>query len=402
MPGRSAAGSFANATVPADPQILTRPPSAGVLFIGYVEASLGLGELLRGLIRAACGTRVPFAIHPYNRNVEDRRLGAFEQDRYDLDNRYLINVMELAADQLPLLLDYLGEWRVGSSYNILRTYWELPEASPAWAASLKAVDEIWAPNPFVAEAFKTIYDGPIGIVPPCVELDSTAAGSNRAEFALKDGVFYFIFTFDYFSYPARKNPLGVVEAFQAAFPDRSLRVGLIVKSTGAPDVYSDVKRTMSKLVAQDDRIVMIDSTLCRAKLLALIACSDCYVSLHRSEGFGFAMVEAMLLGKPVLATNFSGSRDFLSEATGFPIDYQLRPLRSGEYIFSDNQYWAEPDLGSAVAAMHLVHGNPAEAQRRAAQGKAFVESRYGRATVGQEFEERVRTIFHRLGRPAPF
>ena len=186
-----------------------------MLFIGYVQASLGLGQSLRGLIRAAASTRIPFAIHPYDRNVESRRSGAFEPERYDRENRFRINITELAADQLPLLLGYLGPWRVGLSRNVLRTYWELPQAPVRWAGALSAVDELWAPKAFVAEAFAAIHAEPILIVPPCVELDF-AGPAARSAFGLAEDVFYFIFTFDYHSYPARKNPLGLVEAFQAA------------------------------------------------------------------------------------------------------------------------------------------------------------------------------------------
>lgn len=390
-----------SAAMPADRQVLARPPKPGVLFIGYVEASLGLGQSLRGLIRAAAGTPVPFAIRPYDRNVESRRIGAFEPERYDRENRFRINVMELAGDQLPLLLDYLGPWRVDASRNVLRTYWELPQAPAQWAGALSRVDEIWAPNAFVAEAFAAIHAGPIHIVPPCVALDF-AGPAERAAFGLAPDVFYFIFTFDYHSYPARKNPLGLVEAFQAAFPDRSQRVGLILKSTGAPQDHAAAERAVARLAAKDPRIVVIDDTLPRDGLLSLIACSDCYVSLHRSEGFGLAMVEAMLLGKPVIATDFSGSRDFLSQETGFPVAYELRPVKHGDYIFADGQLWAEPDRDSAAAAMRRVCEDRHEAARRAARGQAFVAARYGRAAVGRAFEERVRAIYRGLGEPAPF
>lgn len=387
--------------MPTDPQALARPPQAGVLFIGYVEASLGLGQSLRGLVQAAAGTRVPFAIHPYDRNVESRRIGAFEPERYDRENRYAINVMELAADQLPQLVDYLGPWRLDQSVNVLRTYWELPRAPALWAGGLAAIDEIWAPNAFVAEAFAAIHDGPIHIVPPCVELDF-AEPAERTAFGLAPDVFYFIFTFDYHSFPARKNPLGLVEAFHAAFPDREARVGLILKSTGAPRDHAEAERAVARLAGEDPRIVVIDDTFSRDGLLSLIACSDCYVSLHRSEGFGLAMVEAMLLGKPVIATDFSGSRDFLSEETGFPVALALRPVKHGDYIFADGQLWAEPDRDSAASAMRLVYEDRAEAARRAARGQAFVAARYGRAAVGRAFEERVRAIYRRLGEPVPF
>ena len=214
----------------------------GVLFVGYLEAGLGLGELLRGLVRSIATTDQTFALYPFNVGVESRFIGRFEDERYDLRRRYQVNVIEVAADQVPLLFLELGRWKLAHSYNILRTYWELPQAPLEWAAALKGIQEIWVPNSFVENAFRGIFDGPINIIPPCVEVDIGEA-FDRGRFGMEEGRFYFVFSFDYYSHPPRKNPIGVVSAFQSAFPNRSENVGLVIKSTGAPDRYSEIKAT---------------------------------------------------------------------------------------------------------------------------------------------------------------
>ncbi|MBN8943049.1 MAG: glycosyltransferase family 4 protein [Rhizobiales bacterium] len=384
-----------------------RPPGAsillptasvepGILFVGYVEAALGLGVSLRGLIDSAAMTDLPFAIFPYNVNVESRYLGPFRPERYDLGRPYEFNLIETAVDQLPILLDHLGDVRIESGYNILRTYWELPTAPEQWRPHLAAIDEIWAPNAFVADAFRPIFSRPILIVPPAVE-DGDQSLLPRSALGLNDGVFYFLFTFDYFSFPARKNPLAVLRAFQAAFPRGDQRVGLIIKSTGAQGHFAEMRAVIASAARKDPRIVVIDRTMTQQEIFSLVSACNCYVSLHRSEGFGLGMVEAILAGKPVIGTDFSGSTDFLSDDTGYPIPYRLRPVQSREYLYPEGQVWAEPDVDAAVAAMRAVLTDDQAAARKAAKGQAFVRQRYSRSSVAQIVSARIQAIRDRGG-----
>lgn len=362
-----------------------------VLFIGYLEATLGLGESLRGLVRSVASAGLPFALCPFRLGVENRLLSGFMEDHYDVKHRHKINVIEMAADQVPTMLREIGRWRVGHSYNILRTYWELPEAPPEWAGMLKGIHEIWVPNHFVESAFKKIFCGPVKIVPPCVEIE-TSQRFDRTHFGMAPDVFYFMFSFDYFSYPARKNPLGVVQAFLRAFPDRASKVGLVIKSTSAAMLHLEIKSALLEAARHDPRIKVIDRTFSRDEMLSLIRQGDCYISLHRSEGFGLGMAEAMAFGKPVIATDYSGSTDFLSDRTGFPVPFAMRPVQPGEYVFSDGQSWAEPDGDAASEAMKQVYHNPEVREQRAAAGRALVETRYGRENVGRMAAQRLEEI----------
>jgi glycosyltransferase involved in cell wall biosynthesis len=363
-----------------------------VLFIGYLEAALGLGESMRGLVRAVAATGLPFALYPFGIGVETRRIGGFMEHRYDFRGRHRVNVIEMAADQLPAMFDEIGRWKTVHSYNILRTYWELPRAPAEWASMLSGIHEIWVPNEFVGNAFRGIFDGPITIIPPCVEVE-TDLEFERQHFGLDGNIFYFTFSFDYFSYPARKNPLGVVRAFQAAFPDGDEKVGLVIKSTSNASHYPETKAAIKHAAGLDPRIKVIDHILSRDEMVSLIRQSDCYVSLHRSEGFGLGMAEALALGKPVIGTDYSGSTEFLSDRTGFPVDYSMRPLQAGEYICSDGQIWAEPDAASAAAAMQRVFRDRAERERRAEAGKALIHARYGREMIGRLATRRLRDVF---------
>jgi glycosyltransferase involved in cell wall biosynthesis len=362
-----------------------------VLFVGYLEAALGLGESLRGLVRSVAATGLGFALYPFNTGVETRLIGGFMEDRYDMKRRYKINVIEMAADQVPTMFRELGRWKTRHSYNILRTYWELPKAPAEWASMLEGIHEIWAPNEFVANAFREIFDGPIIRVPPCVDIEAKNT-FDRAQLGMDPSTFYFLFSFDYFSQPARKNPLAVVRAFQTAFPNSADRVGLVIKATNATEQHLEIRLAILKAARHDRRIKVIDHLVSRDEMLSLMRQSNCYVSLHRSEGFGLGMAESMAFGKPVIGTDFSGNTEFLSDRTGFPVSFAIRPVQPGEYIFSESQSWAEPDNAAATEAMRRVFRDPHERQRRATAGKAFVDAHYGRDTVGRIAAQRLQDI----------
>ena len=149
---------------------------------------------------------------------------------------------------------------------------------------------------------------------------------------------------------------------------------------------------------EDRRIKIIDRILSRDEVLSLVRQSDCYVSLHRAEGFGLGMAEAMAFGMPVIGTNYSGNTDFLSESTGFPVPYTLRPVQPGEFPFEDGQFWAEPDEATAAVIMRRIFDDPQERQIRGAAGKAFIETRYSRKNVGEIAKRRFQQILTtRLG-----
>lgn len=378
------------------------------LLIGYIDAELGLGQSLRGLALAMSRSEVRFGIYPIGIGVEGRRSVAYMPERYDLVNAHAVNVIEVTPDELPHVFEHIGRHHLHCSYNVLRTYWELGKAPEVWRPKLARIDEIWAPNAFVAESFRTIFDRPITIIPPCVDVPDSEADGHRL-FGLDGGRFNFLFSFDYTSFPERKNPLAVVRAFRAAFPDLSARVGLVVKSTGPIKHSPRIKQELRAAANNDERIEIIDESLPRQEMLSLLAVADCYVSLHRSEGFGLGMAEAMALGKSVIGTSYSGNTDFLTQETGYPVPYTLRKVERDEYVHAEGQVWADPDESACAAAMYRVFSNREEAAARARAGQRFVAERYGSDNVGRMVKNRLDQIFdvflpdrsHRQGTTVP-
>lgn len=363
----------------------------GVLFIGYAEGALGLGQIFRDHLAAAAATGITFSIHPSRVGIETRLLGPFMPERYDTTHAFDINITAVATDYASAVFETLDPRRIWRSYNVLYTFWELPQAPEAWRTALSNFDEIWVPNGFVADAFRKIFAGTITIIPPAIHTGEDR-DVDRGIFGMDPDRFYFLFSFDYSSYPNRKNPIGVVRAFQAAFPDREDNTGLVVKSIGSAECFPEIRNTLLDAAKEDRRIIVMDRSLEREDMLCLIRGSDVYVSLHRSEGFGAGMAEAMSVGRVVIGTDFSGNTCFLTSETGFPVPYTLRAVTAEEYPWASGQVWAEPDIKAAAEIMRHVFEQRDLAETRARAAKQFMTARHGRQAVGKAIKERVSQI----------
>ena len=367
------------------------------LFIGYAEGNLGLGQSFRDDVVAAVNAHVPIAVYPFRVGIEDRLLGPFMPDLYQTDRVFQINVIVVAPDQVPNVFSSIPQLEFKETYNVLRTYWELPSAPEEWRPYLKHVHELWVPNEFVANALVDIFDGPMVVIPPVINV-TIEDSYDRNYYGMEPNRFYFLYSFDYLSSPYRKNPVGVVKAFEDAFVTKDESVGLVLKSIGPQENYPEIHLAIQATMANDRRIISFNRTMKRDEMLGLISASDCYISLHRSEGFGAGMAEAMMLGKPVIGTDFSGNRCFLNERTGFPVPYVVRDVLPHEYPWSAGQIWAEPVHSEAAAIMRRVVDDPKEAERRALVGQEFVAARFDGAAVGRSMKARLTEISRELRR----
>ena len=373
---------------------LHRERREATLFIGYAEGSLGLGQALRNDLQAAKAVGLPFGIYPFRVGIEARLQGPCMPDHYDETHPYALNVILVAADQMPNVLNSIDGRLLNNSYNVLQTFWELPRAPRAWRWILSSVDELWAPNKFVANAFRPVFSGPITVIPPVVHVGEGPFPS-RHHFGLDANRFYFMFSFDYFSSPYRKNPIGAIEAFHRGFSKGTENVGLVIKSNGHVQDNPDAKTMISQAAAADPRIVVIENNMPRVEILGLIRACDAYVSLHRSEGFGMGLAEAMSFGRVVIATDFSGSTDFITHETGFPVQFTLRQVADDEYQWSDKQMWAEPDVDCAAAAMETAWRLPNLARERAKAGQRLIQQKYGLTAVGEIMKTRISHLMNR-------
>jgi glycosyltransferase involved in cell wall biosynthesis len=302
-----------------------------------------------------------------------------------------INLVHLNADTAFFDYLFLRERGVERGYTIGYWAWELAKFPEEWRSSFAFVQEVWTASRFAYEAIAHATTKPVFLMPPAVAIPAPEPGRKRADFGLPDDKFVFYFSFDFRSYTSRKNPLATIAAFRRAFPHRDAPVRLVLKTIGS-NWKPEERDALNETVRDDLRILVIDQELARPRAVALVALADCFVSLHRSEGFGRGPAEAMLLGKPVITTDYSGTRDFASAQTALLVGCELVPVGPDEYPGAEGQVWAEPDIDEAAAAMRRIAGDRPLAERLGRTGRARIGELYDPHVVGARYLDRFAAI----------
>ncbi|WP_225978389.1 FkbM family methyltransferase [Gandjariella thermophila] len=348
--------AIAEWALPIEPPTPRAPDDEfGVNVLGYLTAELGVGEMGRLVHDAIERAGVPLVSI-----VEDRLL----PNRAALDSpdtlgepRFPVSLLCVNADQTAVMLDNHPEV-AHRRYRIGLWAWELEEFPASLHEAFRLVDEVWTVSEFCREAIARHSPVPVRAVPVPVRVPDEVPRTGRRP---GDPV-RFLFAFDFNSVGERKNPWGLVDAFRQAFPDRD-DVRLVLKAINGNRNPRAAERLRVK-VAGDRRIELVERYLSVAELDQLYASSTCYVSLHRSEGFGLTVAEAMARGMPVIATDYAGTAEFLDHTTGWPVPYRMVEVGPGCAPYDPKAMWAEPDLRAAAAAMRAVADDPEEAARR--------------------------------------
>ncbi len=279
------------------------------------------------------------------------------------------------------------------SYRIGYWYWELEQVPRRWRRHRRWLHELWAPTRFIGDALRRAMPMPVidmlaGMrMPPVIQ-------TPRSTFGLPEDRFLFLFVFDMCSTFERKNPLAVIEAFRRAFTPRD-PVALAIKvSRGYHD--PGAQKTLREACEQQG-VRLIDEVLSHEQLFGLINCCDAYVSLHRSEGYGLTMAEAMALGKPVIATGYSGNVDFMNENNSLLVGYKLAPLRTTVHVYRKGWLWAEPSVDQAAEWMRWIVDHPAEARALGERARRDVRETLSLEAAGQRMTRRIEELIRQGG-----
>jgi len=366
-----------------------RPASPdGVNLVGYAQGGLGLGENLRRFALAAHQEGLAFSLVDFAENLGDRAQDPRLSHWLRRDNPYPVNLMFINADQMATARAHFGPRFFERRRTIGFWFWELAHFPDDWLPAFDLVDEIWVASRFIESTLRPLTRKPIHRVALPVEV-SLSRRFERAAFDLPDQRFAFLFSFDFHSFAARKNPIGTIDAFRRAFPRGDEPVLLVVKSINghrAPELLAQIQAC----AAQDPRIRLIDRFLDAEQAMGLLSVVDCYVSLHRAEGFGLGMAEAMALGKPVIATDYSGNTDFTTADNSCLVPAPLVPVQAHEYPFGAGQVWADPDLDAAAEHMRRLVDDPAHAQRIGQAGARFIRAHHDNAACVASMREALR------------
>jgi len=358
--------------------------------VAYIRAEMGLGVVARGMASAFESVQIPF-------NVINVELGNFSRHRdYSWSHkevrrsRYDITIVCMNPDNSFHLRTQVSAKVLGDRYVIGNWFWELPELPDEWLAEFEFTDEVWAASRFIRDAVSLKSPVPVVRIPPVVRLSHTRHFSKR-QLGLPERRYLFLAMFDTKSVLQRKNPLGVLRAFKKAFPSNDQSVGLIMKFNN-PDHRQPVMQALREEMADQQNIFVLDRVMDRDELNSLIRVCDCFVSLHRSEGFGLGPAEAMSLGKPSIITNWSGNTDYMTPDNCIGIDYELVKLGQDYGSYKAHQYWAEPDLEQAAYWMKTIVQDTELARRIGSRGQETINSEFSPEAVGRKIQERLDDI----------
>lgn len=368
------------ATVPG----FVRRAPLGVNVAGYLDTESGMGEAARLSIRSLESAGVPMVLNNVTSRL--RMLDPTYKD-FTESNPHPFNLVHLNADNMESFARARGRRYFRDRYTIGFWFWELTEFRRDWMPAFAFVDEVWT----ASESGRVTLAGcaPLPVVyMPLPIVVPTSSVHGRSHFGLSGDAFVFLFTFDVSSQMERKNPFGLLSAFRRAFGDRR-DVVLVLKFTNAEYDPREVRRLYE--VASGLNTLLLDGYVTRGEMAGLLACADCYVSLHRSEGLGLGIGEAMALGKPVIATGYSGIAEFMTPANSYPVRYRVVPIPRDHGPYLEGFSWAEPDLDQASTLMREVvadrAGRIARGRQAATDTRAFRTPAQTGARVRRRLEE---------------
>lgn len=373
---------------------LSAAAQPGVNLIAYIRAEMGLGIVARGMAAALESAGVPFSIINIESGNYSQHTDYSWTHKEVARSNYDTTIVFMNPDQSLHLRSQVPAAILGDRYVVAQWYWELPELPDEWVKEFEFVDEVWAGSQFICEAVSHKSPVPVVHIPPVVLLSEEAgreARLSRSQLGLPQDRYLFLAMFDTNSVLQRKNPLGVLRAFKAAFESSDTAVGLVMKFNN-PDHRQPLMQSVRDETARWENVFVIDRVMNRAEVTSLIKACDCFVSLHRSEGFGLGPAEAMSLAKPAIITNWSGNVDYMTADNSIAIDYELVKLGQDHGPYKAHQTWAEPDLDQASYWMKRLAADPSLGHRLGRHAQQTITTLYSPEVVGKLIQARLTQI----------
>ena len=377
------------------------------VLVGHPFAPIGRGEDIRCSFRAfkATGLTLPIRDIYSSGNYFDPDIEKELSGHFTRGLSSSINLFHINGDEVEQALAHLANDMPSGAYCIIYPQWELSIYPSDWTEQLERFNEVWAPSNFVFDSIDRAISKPVFHMPHSVEVKLTSF-LGRRYFGLPESPYLFLFYFDFRSYIDRKNPFAVIKAFEKVCADGKAEDIRLVIKVNRPIGLFHGEEHFSRLITEIDRckykdnIIIIDKVLTDNEMKNLVRCCDCLVSLHRSEGFGRGMAEAMFLGKPVIATGYSGNLDFMNEKNSCLVRYELVAVKEGQYPYAKGQVWAEPDIDHAVYYMLKLLDDRDWGRRLGQIASRHIRTYFSYRAVGLRYTKRLEEILQKLGLPS--
>lgn len=356
----------------------------GVNVVGYLHAENGVGQVARAVIDTLRAAGLSYCAVSCKESPSRQRAAVDLTD--GLDEHGDVSIVCVNADELPMLHERLGATMPRVRHRIGVWAWEV-ESFPDWMAqSARLLDEVWVYSAHAARAVAPVVDVPVHVFPPPIQVPSVAEAPTRAALGLPEG-FLVLFCFDFYSVAARKNPRAAMEAYRRAFgPDDGAR--LVIKTVNGSAFPIQLAQLQASAADRPD-ITIVDGYAGPDLQLAIMDACDCYLSLHRAEGYGLTMAEVMALGRPVIATGYSGNLEFMTDDTSVLVPYDLVRIPLGTGPYPPGARWAEADVDAAADALGRVAAEPAWAADLGSRARGHIVRNHGPAARAAWFRRRI-------------
>jgi glycosyltransferase involved in cell wall biosynthesis len=363
----------------------------GVDVLGFFTSEHGVGEAARVLAATLKSAAIPVSTIDYT-DTQSRREHAYNCENV---SQHKVLLASINSDQLSAAHTLIKPEFFDDRYVIGQWFWELEDA-PAWfAPAYPLVNELWAPTHFIESMLRANVPSSVHVeyVPLPVHAPVIDASLTRQRFGVEER-FMFLFVFDFMSVMKRKNPLGLIEAFTTAFAEGE-GPQLVIKGING-DKRPEEHALLRAAVSQRTDITLIDEYFTREEISTLISMANTYVSLHRSEGLGLTISEAMTLGVPVIATGYSGNMDFMSTGNSLLVPGTRVLVGDGAEGYSPTATWMEPDISQAAQYMRYVYENEEEAGEMGKCGQRDIVSSLTTERCGAIMRDRLEDIWSSL------
>lgn len=363
----------------------------GINILGYINKQFGLGEGVRSNVRAIKAAHIPFVLNDFQGKVDSDIINeTTESLSLSTENPYPINLIQLNVENFHDLLTLHDNSYFKGKYNIGFWAWELEKFPPYFQHNMELLDEIWVPSNFSLNAISQVSNKPVLRFLHSIDIPPTTY--TRADFNLPEDKIIYLTIFDYNSFIERKNPYATIEAFERAFEYNPSDVLLVIKTSTGQN-YQSIRKELRDRIKDNKNIILIEEVLLREKLDGLMEICDVYISLHRSEGFGLTMAEAMFLAKPVIGTAYSANIEYMNAENSFPIPYTLIPT-ANNYIYSDlENVWANPDVERTATIMSKLYNDAELRKTIGLKAQKYVKEHLSPVTIGTRIKERIDFLY---------